>query len=568
MGRRIISGVTLAAFLVFSWSCAIYGWKPNMPQAIKPEKRAAAKISAVQLKSGQKVEFNRHPPARIQGDSIVGAVLSTVLLERSRVKKPKRISPGIFPEILTDDGTVYRDHAIIKIYRKQIVIGRYVPLSVPLKEVDLVWVKKVDALGTALLYIVPIGAAVVLFAVAASGMGALMPDFSGLSMGGCCLLIYSYDGLDFACDAEPFAGAIAQGLERTEWSRLDHCREVDGRYRLLGSNGLEETQHLDELKIVAVDHAPGVRVVPDIAGGFHTVSQPLPPRLALDGRGANITELLSGDDEVLWTSRPDEKTPAQGGALKEELLIEFPRPAGADRVKVIVDARTSLLGSFSAKRFLELYGRALPAWYAELDNHGPAYPIMNSWLLNEELYRLQIRVETKDGWKTKGLVYGGGPFVSKEKAYPLDIRDVPGDVLRVRLTPAVGFWLIDSVMADYSADLPVQTRELTAAKAVDRDGRDVRGEISQTDQEYFVMPVRGDTAEFVFDAPPRAAGLERTLLLKASGYYKAHLIPEGEPRWDIIAKFIGEPGFTVRYAWSEFERWTEAIAILNRPNEH
>lgn len=567
MVKKLIAWVTLAAFLIFSWSCVIYRWGPKKLGSVKPESRGNAKICAVQLKSGRKIEFSKSPAARIQGDSVAGKTLDMLTLAKSAVKKPRSFWRDTrYPEIITEDGTVYRDCVISKVRKKDIVIRRSIQLSVPLAEIDLLWVKKVDALGMTLLYVIPVGVGIALVAIAASGIGPLMPDLSGISSGfsGCCLLVYSDDGAGLACDAEPFAGAIAQGLERTDWLRLDHWREMDGHYRLLGSNSLEETQFLDELKLVAVDHAAGARVVPDMKGRFHTVSQPIPPQLATDSNGADITRLLAGDDEVLWTGGLEGKDPAQAGRPKEELTLEFPRPAGANKVKIVADARTTLLGSFSVKKFLELYGQALPAWYKDVDQHGPSYNLIQDWLLNEELYRLHIRVQTKDGWASKGVIYAGGPFVSKEKAYPLDISDVQGDVLKVKLTPAAGFWLIDSVIADYSADLPLQARELAANKAADACGRDIRDDIARTDQKYFIMPVTGDTAEFVFDAPPVAAGLERTLLLKASGYYEAHLSAAGVPRWDIITKFISEPGFAVRYAWNEFERWAVPLETLSR----
>ncbi len=117
MARKIIAWVTLAAFLVFSWSCVIYRWKPNRLESVKPEKRAAVKISAVQLKSGQKIEFRKKPSVRIQGDQVVGNRIRTISLDRSYIKRPKRIYYGLSPEIVTEDGTVYRDCLVSKILR-------------------------------------------------------------------------------------------------------------------------------------------------------------------------------------------------------------------------------------------------------------------------------------------------------------------------------------------------------------------------------------------------------------------------------------------------------------------
>jgi hypothetical protein len=74
-----------------------------------------------------------------------------------------------------------------------------------------------------------------------------------------------------------------------------------------------------------------------------------------------------------------------------------------------------------------------------------------------------------------------------------------------------------------------------------------------------VAPNRGDRAELTFLAPAQADGLERTILLKASGYYDIHLDAGGEPQTEIIEKMDNEPGFTAQFALKEYLKWEASL---------
>ena len=564
--KKTMAWVALMSFLVFSWSCVVHRWGATSLESVKPEKRGQVQISAVQVRSGEKTEFRKNAPAVISQDRVVGdGYVRKIVLEKTKIKQRTSFKLGLPAQITTKDGVVYKADHITAQDESTVTFSAYVPVAIPLADIDIVWVKKVNVPATLLLDIaVPVAILVAVAAIAYSSTdSSYTPSYSYSDYAGgvsSCLLVSSHDGAGFVCDGEPYGGAICQGLQRTEWSRLDHWRETDGQYRLLGSNKKGETQYLDELKLVAVDHSPDVRVVPDIIGRLHTIRKPLPPRQAHDGDGEDISRLISRDDESFWTSRIDGAAADRDKNPKETLDLEFPKPAGARQVKIVADAWTTLLGPLAAKSLLGLYGRALPSWYEEVNSHGPAWQKMLAWYHNEELYMVQVRVQTKDGWREKEVIYGGGPLIAKEKAYPLDISDVEGEVLRIKLTPAAGFWMIDAIAADYSADLPLQAKEIGAARAVDSGGSDVRQALARTDKNYLVMEEAEDTVDFCFDAPPRAPGLNRTLILKASGYYEVHLAAEGEPRWDLVTRLFGEPGFAARYALSELGRWRAASA--------
>jgi len=428
-------------------------------------------------------------------------------------------------------------------------------VRIPLSDVQQAWVRKTSAgriLGNVLI-IGGVAAGFVLFATALA--------FHDLTeaIEKSCPFVYSYDGRDFVLDAEPYGAAITEGLKRTDWAELSSLRPVDGQYRLLLANELDETQFTDEIKLVAVDHAPGVRVAPDLQGGIHTFSDPIPPALAVDQNGRDIRPFVRANDQIFWLSRLEGRDPGAKGEFRDELTFEFPKPAAAKTVKLLANVWTTQWGSASAGKFLGLFGASLDGSYREVDRKGPLYDAVQAWMGREDLYSLKVWVETPKGWESRTAIFGGAPVITKDKAYVFDIGDIPGDILRIRVRPPVNFWMVNSLAVDYAAEAPVRVTELAAAKAVDPNGRDVRAELAATDGDYHESPARNDRVELVFPAPPVPAGLERTVLLKASGYYRAHIEASGEPQTGLITRILMEPGFAARYSFRKYLEWESSV---------
>jgi hypothetical protein len=119
--------------------------------------------------------------------------------------------------------------------------------------------------------------------------------------------------------------------------------------------------------------------------------------------------------------------------------------------------------------------------------------------------------------------------------------------------------MVNSLAVDYSEESPVRVTEIASESAIDHAGRDARAVLASTDGVYLESPNPGERTELVFADPPLEPGLERTVLLKASGYYKAHLEASGEPRTDLIARVLDEPGFAARYSFREYRKWAAGV---------
>jgi hypothetical protein len=548
MFKKMTAALTLMAFIVFSTSCVFHRTARQSVETVA-QKGARAEIVAIQTKSGEYIEFRKGHPARIQEDSVVGETLKAIEIDKADIQNVKRNKKGKIEEIVTKDGTNYAVVSSVEEKEKVASVMVYSAVSVPLSDIQLAWVKRVDVGATVLATagLVVVGTVVV--------WGVLLILFPPSS----CPFVYSFNGEQYVFDAEPYGAAVCQGLKRTEWAAMDNLKDVNGQYKVLVTNELDETQYTDELKLIAVDHPRGVKVVPGTSGRIHTFAQPSPPQKAYDQKGRDILPLIAQNDQTFWVSRVEEKDPEKKDDLRDELILEFPKPKGATQAKLMANAWTTMWGSMVAKKFLEVRGSGLFQWYADVNGHGPAYNKALDWYQNEELYLLKVWVETKDGWKVKAMVNGGGPYVSKDKAYILDVSDVAEGTLRIKLRPPVNFWMLNYLAVDYSQDVPVRAVELSAATAIDQNGQDVREKLASMDNDYLVAANRGDRAELTFLAPSRVDDLERTILLKATGYYDIHLDAMGEPQTEIIEKMANEPGFTARFALKEYLKWEASL---------
>lgn len=557
MGEKIISLVTITAFISFSLSCTAYKTTKERITPESPLEGDRVEILAVMKTSGEYIEFPKDWPGEISKDSIIGPAKKELEIKRDDIQEIKVNSEGRTYEIVTKDGKRYPppgsiiDRTYFQELEDRVIISFYESISIPFSEVDLAWVKRVDPGMT---FITSLGA-VALSAAAVLGVVVVIIALTKES----CPFIYSFNGERYIFDAEPYGGAVCQGLKRTEWCGLEHLKEVNGQYKIMITNEVNETQHTDEIKLLVIDHPEGVKVAPGINGEIHTISHPKIPTLAYDGKGRDLTPYISKNDWIYWQTRSEEKNAEIKEDLRDELIFEFPKSNAAKKTKLLVNACNTLWGSQMLKQYLELYGHKIREYYNEVNNLGPAFFNIMNLTLREELYSLHIRVETENGWKSKGMILGGGPFISEDKVYPLDISDVPGETLKIKLTPPATFWMINYLAVDYTEDLPVHIKEIDAAEAIDHEGQDLREILAKNDNHFLIMPNIGDSAELTFNSPPRLYGLDRSFILKASGYYDIHLDSNRESLPVIIDRFLREPGFAIQYSLQKYHEWKKKI---------
>ncbi len=359
-----------------------------------------------------------------------------------------------------------------------------------------------------------------------------------------CPFVYSWDGSRYVFDAEPYGGAVTRGLERDDYSELENLREDSGIYRLRVTNEVRETQYTNLFELWVVHHPKGTRVAVDEFGNLYTVNAQRRLTSATDGEGRDLTHWLQATDRRIW-----EPPPAEPDAdARQEIVLTFPKPDGATSARLVANVATGLWGSHMIREMLELRGNEVEAWYAMIDGDVQARDSLFAWNLREELYTLKIFVEEPDGWAVRGLLPGGGPFIAEDRVVPLDVHNVQGNELRLRIQPPRGFWALNSFTVDYGPDVVVDVDTVTAVRAVDHRGEDIRGAIAGADDRYYAMPRTGDWADLEFPAPRARPDMDRTVLLHSRGYYQLHLAAQGTPQTEMLDRITEVAGAAAQLA--------------------
>jgi len=507
-----IAWLTLAAL---STSCVAYKIKEMGPRAVAA-KGKNAEIIGVQTKT-EYLEFREEEPARVVDGAVVGKVHAAVEIDPYGVAEATRVKKRA--NVVMKDGARY-EVLSSRLTRDRLACEVLIPACIPLAEVRLAKVKVVNGAMTALNIIGGVVLLPILFVEA-------LDDDEGFDHDLAEEIVYS--AVESAIDAalvpsgepvpprsvnallalkEPPNIAEEQKFWVMEWTRVDAAPDENGKCRVRLDNVASVPRGVDEAKLVVVDHPVGIGVAPDALETMRAFSGPVAPVRAVDRTGRDIVPLIGKKDEVFWRSPGGDSAPVAAADLRDELSLEFPKPAGARRAKLIVNAANTMWRAQFAQEALGRSGGSAPRTGAK-----PLYR-------EGELTGLGVRLETVFGWQTGQVIFAQGPLPAEDAIYWLDLGDVKGTTVRIKLEPPAGYWLIDRLALDFGEDAPVD-EILVDAEGVDSpDAAEVLRALTVEDGSTLFLESPGSQTVLTFTAPPPKEGMARTLFLRTVSCYE------------------------------------------------
>lgn len=374
-----------------------------------------------------------------------------------------------------------------------------------------------------------------------------------------CPLVYAWNGHDWQLQSGTFAGAVARGVARTDVTAMPQAVAGDGELRLQVRNELEETDYLDAISVLAVDHPPGVTIAPDAAGRLHAVGALLPALEARDVAGRDVASQLGAPDGRSWESALQPRDTV-GSALADGVELVFSRPPGVRTAQLVVDARNTSWVPFVLERTLATRSRAAGAWYDSLLTSPSAAQQYRTAVVREAGLRVLIR---KGGsWAAQGVVLDPGPEITKRQVVPMDLTGVDGPAVHVRLESAPSFWMIDYVGMSYDVEPPLAVQELAPAAALTPEGRSVLPLVGAADGRAWGFE-QGERAELRFPVPPLLLGMARSYLVRSTGWYTIHVPDRGDDDFAALQRVIREPGAVARLSTTALN---DALRLARAPH--
>jgi hypothetical protein len=437
--------------------------------------------------------------------------------------------------------------------------SRQSTVAVPLGEIASMEVRRFDGLKTAGL-IAGVGATAILVAAAASDGSDPGPVDDGGNVGGgggyySCPLVYSWNGKQWRLDSGTFGGAIARALARTDVDNLAYAVAQRDTLQLRLANELRETDHVDELAVLAVDHPADVSVAPTPDGALRTIGRLSPPVSARDSRGRDALEQVREVDQRVWESALVRRDTSRLEDVRDALELTFRRPAGP-HADLVIDARNTLWSAFLVGELVRAHGRETEAWYASLEADATRATGLRRHLATDAF--LSVSVLGTQGWETQGLAWEAGPEIAKRQVVTLDLTGAPDTLLRIRLEAPAAFWTIDHVALASEPQARLTVREAHLASARLASGQDAAELLRARDGAMLTLEP-GESAEVRLTVPEPEPGLVRSYLLRTHGWYRIHTRTDGEPDPALLAAVLDRPGGVSRTAAARLNRTLDRL---------
>ncbi len=362
-----------------------------------------------------------------------------------------------------------------------------------------------------------------------------------------CPILYVWDGKRFRFETDILGGGIIGYLvgegqyytpDTDEYVPLDAIAPRDGDYVLQIANQLEEIIYLDKVELVAVDHDPGLTVLPN----ERLLSAPPYPKFELyalanlrplhgatDNDGNDLRPTLAHVDDVWFDHFA--KTSIHGYVEEHQIVLDLGELEPKSRPVLVghgwVDYAHSTSNWAASQAGLSLSPPRLEVpdaegnWQVAMADMGTPAGLPKKMVLN--LAGLFAGGDNRLRITTNAAVYWDQFQVGNQVESPLDVHRLGNTGADLHWRGYPRHTAIKGTFAfryDYD-DLERQADWGTHAGAYTRFGP--VGELLESVDDRYVIMFHGDEVTVRFEAaalPPLPTGRERSFLLFADGFGK------------------------------------------------
>ena len=342
-----------------------------------------------------------------------------------------------------------------------------------------------------------------------------------------CPYVYVNNGELFVFEGETFGGAIAKNLEREDYMPLPSIKASDGTYSIRISNELKERQYTNLLELVVVEHASEQDVLLDKSGNPQLIGNISKPFLANSSSGEDLLAVLDKKDAKVHLFNDHDYS-------KNEVLMKFKKPENALHAKLVIKGKNTLWFDYLFGEFLEIFGGYYADWMQKQAETSTDDRMQN---IIDNDFPLFISIKKNGKWQLVDYLLTVGPLAPREFVVPVEISDIPGDEIEIKLHTGFMFWELDYAGVDFSENTDLKKRVIKPYLAVGTGSIDWKAALENADEEYMVQENTGDVTEILFEVPVSLQEQPHTTFLKTQGYYELIRDFEGLPGLVQLKKF-------------------------------
>lgn len=366
-----------------------------------------------------------------------------------------------------------------------------------------------------------------------------------------CPFVYVNNGNEYVFAGEIYSGAIFKSIERDDYLPLPPIYSVDN-LDIMIANKLKEKQYINQLGLLQVNHPIGTKVLPDRKGDVHLIKHPL-PMISATVDTQEVTALLKDSDSTYFTCNVE-----SGDHFFNDVIITLPMPETTTEGHLVMKAKNSLWGDYVFGEFTKLFGSSYSSWL-EKQNKKPEYE-SGKWAVDQGL-AMKVYVETKGEWKLADTVDLVGPLAFRDLVIPLDLSNLTGETLRVKLSAGFMLWDIDYVAIDYSSEEDMSIHYIDPAIATTQEGEDILSAITSADDSYLKQETTGEEANISFPISTAVPeGMTQDYILFSRGYYQHVRDYEGSPEVTRLLSFKKQGRFS-QFSKEKYDEMNQLLQV-------
>lgn len=352
-----------------------------------------------------------------------------------------------------------------------------------------------------------------------------------------CPFVYIKNGEEYAFVGELYPGTITPNMQKDDYLPLPNFESENDEYTVKISNYLKEVQYTDQVQLVLVNHDKDIEVLMDSNGSLQTFRNLVPPKESIQDNGIKNLSLALKKDNQFYAF----DTPIKTNNSTRNMVFKFEKQKESKEAKLYLTAKNSVWLDYAFGKFNEQFGSYYNTFQKKQQE--VSGDSIAKWKMNQHI-PLSVYKNTKTGWELIERIGTVGPMAMRDIVVPINMDDVDGDNIEIKLETGFMFWEVDYVAIDFSENLDLKPEYITPSKALDQKGNDVTKLLIEADKNYFVQPHIGDEVIVNFPASKNQECLEQSVFIKNRGYYNYIRDYKGIPDFEKLKTFRQPNTFT------------------------